>query len=230
MATAHALLYPGLDKPPTLHGLTASIPLSGRLGKNNVQIGMSFLSARYWDEQVMTLGVSRPLHSRMAAGLSLKSSGWNTVGLSHRSWDVNVGAICEVGWIHPEAYLRLAGVVENLRGFNLSSAGKKAGRSERAFTVGASLEMQGSFFYLDWEYVGGRSETRFGLDSGSGPGGGIRIRAGASAVSSPWGGKEVDAGLGHRRGRWHYDFSYTYPLEVTGLGGIHRFSLVYEAD
>ena len=230
IGTAHALLYPGLDEPPTLHGLTAALPLSGRLGKNRVQVGLSFLSARNWDEQVTALGLSRPLHPRMAVGLALRSSAWSTVGLSHRAWDMNVGATYEVGWVHPEAYLRLAGVMENLRGSNRSSSGKKAGRSQRKFTIGASLELQGSVFYLDWENVDDRFETRFGLDSGSGPGGDIRIRAGASAVSFPWAGKEVTAGLGHRSGRWNYDYAYAYPLEATGLGGIHRFSLAFEAD
>ena len=230
VVTSHALLYPGLNDAPTLHSTGVNYPVpSGPLMGWTWQVAMSFLNARHWEEQIALLGCSRQVHPRLATGVALQTNAWKTVGLSHRVWDLNLGGLYEVGWIHPEVYLRLSGVVGNLHRANLSSSGKKAGLSDRVLTLGANIEVQETFIYLDWGYSSGRGEMRVGMDSGVGPTGGLRLRLGAVALSSPREGKEIDVGLGHQYGPWRYDYSFTYPVEVTGLGGIHRFSLVYEA-
>ena len=52
-----------------------------------------------------------------------------------------------------------------------------------------------------------------------------RFRVGGSALGPGWSGKEVNVGLGQDWKQWHFDYAYTYPLRVSALGGMHRFSL-----
>ena len=97
VGTAHAQLYPGLDESPNLNVLGAVLPLGG----GSLQLGLSSLGVEDWREQVGLVGYGRALHQRFALGTSLRSSGWETRGLSHRVWSADLGATYKVGWIHP---------------------------------------------------------------------------------------------------------------------------------
>ena len=43
-----------------------------------------------------------------------------------------------------------------------------------------------------------------------------------------WEGRELDAGLGYGWKEWQFDYAYTYPLKLSGLGGTHWISLGFQ--
>ena len=91
--------------------------------------------------------------------------------------------------------------------------------------MAASLNSGGRQILLDVERRGGRTEVRGGYETTVISLADARFRVGGSALGPGWSGKEVNVGLGQDWKQWHFDYAYTYPLRVSALGGMHRFSL-----
>ena len=221
--TTHALLYPGLDQSPALNGLSVTAPLRG----GGFQLGLSFLGADGWREEVITLGYGRPLHERFALGGGLRTSAWKAGDLSHRAWHLDVGATWEVGFIHPWAYLRLALVAKGLNGANIAAGGQAAGKEKPTVVAAALLNLAGREVLLDIERRDGRTEFRAGFETRTVSLNGARFRMGGAAVGSGFDERELNVGLGHNYKQWHFDYAYSYPLHLSGYGGVHRFSVGY---
>lgn len=225
VGTTHALLYPGLRGTLSLNALSASVPVGG----GSAQVGLSTLDYPGWHEQIAVLGYGRALHPRVALGAAVRSSGWRTDGLSHRSWSVDVGGTYEVGWIHPKAYLRLGGAVSNLNAANISAGGYAAGETARGVSFGAALDAGPQTISLDAGRRNGRATVRLGYETRAVSLGGATFRLGANSLVTSRSAGEVDVGIGHIWKQWHMDYAYAYPLVLTGLGGMHRISLAYHA-
>ena len=223
VGTTHALLYPGLEETLSLNGLAVAAPV----GRGGIQLGLSTLNFPGWREQVGVLGYGRGVHPRFSVGGNLRSRGWKTTGLSHRSWSVDLGGIYEVGWIGSHAYLRLGWVLSNINRANDSEGGYAAGKTPRGMILAGSLQMGSQEILIDIERRGGVTEMRVGYEAKSHSLGGAAFRVGANSFSSDWEAGELNAGLGHSWKQWHLDYVYTYPLRVTGLGGMHGFSISY---
>ncbi|MBI2501959.1 MAG: hypothetical protein HYW07_01850 [Candidatus Latescibacteria bacterium] len=225
VGTTHVLLYPGLEDSPALNTLAASSPVGG----GALQLGVSGLSARDWQEQVAVVGYGRGVHPRVALGGDVRMGGWKTVGLSHRAWSADVGGVYEAGWIHPRLYLRLGLALRELTRANLAAGGQAAGRSPRVMALAACLSTREQRqLVVDVEMRGGRTLIRAGYETLVADLAGMRLRVGGSAFPGNWEGGEMSMGIGHNWRQWHFDFAYTYPLgPSSGLGGVHRLSLGY---
>jgi hypothetical protein len=221
VGTTHALLYPGLDESPTLNALAANFPLRG----GGAQVGLSVLGFEDWSEQVLVAGYGRPLHPRVSVGASIASRDWQVGRLSRRAWGLDLGGVYEAGWVLPRAYVRLALVLKNLNRPNLSAAGHGAGRTPVGVVAGASIEDAHQRILLDLERDGDYTRIRVGYENRPAGWGGTRFRLGADALFAPWENREMDVGLGHNWRQWHFDYAYSYPLRLEGLGGIHRVSI-----
>lgn len=222
--TTHALLYPGLDEgSPTLNGVAVAGPLQG----GGLQAGLSFLGAEGWREEVLTLGYGRALHERFALGGNLRTSAWKAGDLSHRIWSLDVGGTWEVGFVHPQAYLRLGWVAKGLNGANIAAGGQEAGGKERELVVAASLTFAGKEVLIDIARRDGRTEFRAGYETRTVSLNGARFRMGGTAIGSGFADRELNVGLGHDWKEWNFDYAYSYPLHLAGLGGVHRFSVGY---
>ena len=221
--TTHALLYPGLDDALNLSALAATI----QVGRGGVQTGLSLLDFTDWREQVGVVGYGRELHARLAVGGSLRSSSWKTEGLSHRSWSADLGGIYEVGWIHPQVYARLGVVASNINGANVSANGHTAGETSRGLIIAAAFTVEQQEILIDVERRGGQMEMRLGYETRSPSLYGAKFRMGMNSFSADWKVGELNAGIGHNWGPWQFDYAYTYPLQLTDLGGVHRFGLSY---
>lgn len=220
--TTHGVLHPGLDDLLSVHGLT----LAGPLEQGTLQMGLSFLSADGWQEDVIALGFSRVLHPRAALGARLRSSAWSADDLSRRVWALDLGGTYEVGYVHPQVYLRLAWLLTDTNGANLSSGGQAAGQIPRGFTIAAALKIAQRELLLDVERRDGQTELRAGYETSVLSLAGATFRGGGVFVTDAV--EEVDVGLGQDWREWHFDYAYTYPLRLSALGGMHRFSLKYQ--
>lgn len=223
VGTTHALLYPGLDGTLSLNALSAAVPLGG----GSAQVGLSTLDFSDWQEQIVAMGYGRPLHPRVAVGGTIRSSGWRTSGISHRSWSADVGATYELGWLHYNTYVRLGVAVRNITGANVSAGGYEAGETPRAFSVGAAVDVGNQGVLLDAERSGGFTTMRLGYETRAASLGGSTFRLGVNNPLTSASAGELDVGMGHTWNRWHIDYAYAYPLQLTGLGGVHRLSLAY---
>lgn len=221
--TTHALLYPGLDQSPALNGLSVAGPLRG----GGFQLGLSFLGADGWREEAIAVGYGRPLHERFAVGGGLRTSTWKAGDLAHRAWDLDVGATWEVGFVHPRAYLRLALVAKGLTGANMAAGGQAAGEQKPAVVAAAVLNWAGREVLLDIERHAGRTEFRVGYETRTVSLNGARFRMGGAAVGTGFDDRELNVGLGHNYKQWHFDYAYSYPLHLSGYGGVHWFSVGY---
>lgn len=217
----HSLLYPELEESPSLNVLSAARPL----GRGGLQVGLSALSAEDWREQVAIVGYGRALHPRVAVGGSLRTGSWETGDLSHRSWSLDLGGIYEVGWVHSRVYVRMALVAKNITRANISAGGRAAGQTPQSIVLATSVNLAHHQVLAEVERRGGRAEVRTGYESRA-PNN-VKFRLGASALASSWEEGELDVGIGYSWKRWHIDFAYSYPLQLTGLGGIHYLSLGY---
>jgi len=221
--TTHALLHPGLSESVSAHGLAFAGPIrSGAL-----QVGVSFLSANGWSEEVAALGFGQQLHPRVALGGVVRSSAWEAEDLSRRTWSVDMGGTYDVGYIHPRASLRLGILLKDLNRANTAAGGQAAGRTSRGLVVASSLMLEGRQVLVDVERRDGRTEVRGGYETGVISLAGARFRLGGSAAGPGWAGEKVNVGIGQDWKQWHFDYAYTYPLRVSALGGMHRFSLKY---
>ncbi len=221
--TTHALLYPQLEQSPVLNGLAVTGPLRG----GGFQLGFSFLGADGWREEVIALGYGRPLHQRFAVGGGWRTSAWQAGDLSHRAWQLDVGATWEVGFIQPRAYLRLALVAKGLNGANIAAGGQAAGKEKPAIVAAALLNWAGREVLLDLEHRDGRTEVRAGFETQTVSLNGARFRMGGAAVGAGFDDRVLNMGLGHNYKQWHFDYAYSYPLHLSGYGGVHRFSVGY---
>lgn len=221
--TTHALLYPGLEQSPALNGLAATGPLQG----GGFQLGLSFLGADGWREEVIAVGYGRPLHERFAVGGGLRTSAWKAGDLSHRAWHFDAGATWEVGFIHPRAYLRLALVAKGLNGVNIAAGGQAAGEEKPAVIAACLLNWAGREVLLDIERRAGRTEFRLGYETRTVSLNGARFRMGGAAGGAGFDDRALNVGLGHNYKQWHFDYAYSYPLHLSGYGGVHRFSIGY---
>lgn len=224
VSSTHARLYPGLDEGLSLSALSAVLPL----GRGAFQAGLSSLGFDEWREQVAVLGYGRQLHPRLGIGGSLRSQGWEASGLSRRTWSWDLGGVYEAGWIHPQVYLRLGVVGRNLNAANVAAGGQAAGRTPRLLVLAASLDWGTQTLLIDCERRGGRTQVRVGGESRAASLAGMVFRMGGSALVDEWEGRELDVGLGHTWRGWHFDYAYSYSLRLTGLGGIHWFSVGYQ--
>ena len=128
-------------------------------------------------------------------------------------------------WVLPRAYMRLALVLKNLNRPNVSAAGHGAGRTLVGIVAGASIEDAHQRILVDLERDGDYTRIRVGYENRPAGWGGTRFRLGADALFAPWENREMDVGLGHNWRQWHFDYAYSYPLRLEGLGGIHRVSI-----
>lgn len=221
--STHALLYPGLDRSPTLNGLAVAGPLKD----GGVQAGLSFLAADGWREEVLALGYGRALNDRLALGGGLRASAWKAGDLSHRAWSLDLGGTWEVGFVHPLVYLRVGLAARGLNGANFAAGGQAAGEEPRSVVLAASISMAGRELLIDLERRDGRSELRAGYETRTVSLNGARFRVGGAALGSNLADGELNVGLGHDWKDWNFDYAYSYPLQVTGMGGTHRFSVGY---
>ena len=219
--TTHVLLYPGLEESPSLNGLAANFPLRG----GGAQVGISVLGFEDWSEQVLVIGYGRPLHPRASIGASIASKGWQIGRLSRRIIGLDLGALYEVGWVLPRAYMRLALVLKNLSRPNLSAAGHEAGRTALEAVAGISIEGETQRGLLDLAREGYYNRIKVGYETRPDGWGGLELRLGAEALLGPWENREMDVGWGHNWQEWHFDYAYSYPMQLEGLGGIHRVSI-----
>lgn len=223
VGTTHALLYPGLDNGPNLSALAATMPL----GPGGLQLGLSALNAEDWQEIVGAVAYGVAFSPRWAVGVTLRSSGWKTSGLSHRMWDIDMGGIYEVGWILPQVYLRLALVSSNILRANEAASGRGAGQGFRGIALAASIEVGQQQVLLEVERKNGQIEMRGGYETKVASLGPTRFRFGGRFTAVEVEAADLDVGFGYSLGSWQIDYAYTYPLWLTGLGGIHQISLVY---
>ena len=105
---------------------------------------------------------------RWAVGVTLRSSGWKTSGLSHRMWDIDMGGIYEVGWILPQVYLRLALVSSNILRANEAASGHGAGQGFQGIALAASIEVAQQQVLLEVERKNGQIEMRGGYETAGG--------------------------------------------------------------
>lgn len=223
ISSSHALLYPGLDQALVLNSLAAAVPVGG----GALQMGLSTLDFTDWRERVGVLAYGRALHPRVSLGGAIRSSGWSTTGLSHRTWDADVGATYEVGWLHRGVYLRLAGVVANITRANISSGGYDAGQTGRQVVLAAALQVERQEIYVDLQRRDGLTRVRVGYETRAATLGGLHLRLGTTALSDSWDLSDVGLGFGHNWKQWYLDYAYTYPLQLTELGGMHRLGFGY---
>ena len=221
--TTHALLYPGLDQSPSLNGLAAAGPLKG----GGLQAGFSLLNAEGWREEVAILGYGRALHPRLTMGGSLRSSAWSAGDLSRRVWSLDLGGTYEVGFVHPRVYVRLALIAKDLNRANIAVGGQAAGETPRGLVMATSVTMGEQQVLIDIERRDRRTEIRAGYETRSISLGGARVRVGGSALGPGRSGKELTTGIGHNWKQWYFDYAYTYPLQLSRLGGMYRLSLGY---
>jgi len=222
--TTHVLLYPGLEDSPSLNALALVAPVVG----GGLQVGFSALGALDWDEQVGVVGYGRPVHPRLALGMDLRSGGWQTTGLSHRSWSIDLGGIYEAGWVNARHYLRLGWMIRDWWRSSQAAGGQGGAKPPRAFTLGVGLGGEAQQVLVDVERRAGRTQLRAGYESAVLGMAGLSLRLGGSTLNLDWMGGELGGGVGYRWGGWRFDFSYTYPLGPSGaFGGVHRVSLGY---
>ncbi|MEE2659870.1 MAG: hypothetical protein VX733_15285 [Candidatus Latescibacterota bacterium] len=219
----HTVLYPGLNDAITLSSLAAS----GRLAGGNAQLGLSSLNGLGWEERVYLVGYGRPVHPRVALGANVRSVGWDAGSLSQRAVDVDIGAIYEAGWVRPDLYLRFAAVAGNLTVGNISAEGHSGGDVSRGWVLAMTATSGPHTVLADVDRRRGRSEIRVGLETRGYYTPGLTARLGASAVSAGWQGKELNAGFGYRWASLQFDYAYSYPIELSGLGGVHRMGFTY---
>ena len=222
---AHAQLYPGLGEGVSLSALSTVVPVA----RGSLQLAASYLGAEDWQESVFVGGYGWAVTSRMGVGASLHSSGWETTGLSHRSWSVDLGGTCDVGRLPPGGHLRLALVLGNLARPRLAAGNLAGGRTSRRYALGASLDTGGRMVVADVAHVDGAVELSAGCETRVADFGGAVMRFGGRAVSSQWRSAEVDVGLGHRWREWQLDYAYTYPLALSRFGGIHWVTFGYRS-
>jgi hypothetical protein len=223
VSSSHALLYSGLEDSPSLNALAVVAPVAG----GGLHLAFSALGGKDWNEEVVVVGYGRALHRRLAAGIGASSLGWRTTGRSQRKVSVDVGMVYEVGWVHPQAYVQVAGVAKNLNRANVAAGGQAAGRMPRILALGVGVLVAGQRILLDVERRDGRTEIRTGYEVRAASLWGTRFRFGGRVAASEWQGREMDVGFGHGWQQWQVDYAYTYPLQLEGLGGIHRISLGY---
>ena len=56
---------------------------------------------------------------------------------------------------------------------------------------------------------------------------GFMLRAGGSKIFEDEASGDINAGLGYKWNKTHFDYGYHIPLDLTETKGSHRFSLVY---
>lgn len=173
------------------------------------------------------MGYAQAIHPRVALGVTIRSSAWEATGLSRRSWGLDVGGTYNVGYIHPRASLRLAMMLKDVNRANTAAGGQAAGKTSRALVLAAALNYETQQILIDVERWDGWTEVRGGYETSVISLGGSRFRIGGSAMGPNWAGEKVNVGIGQDWKKWHFDYAYTYPLRVSSLGGMHRFSLKY---
>ena len=223
VGSTHALLYPALERSPMLNGLAVAGPLQN----GGFQAGLSFLGADGWREEVIALGYGRALNDRLALGGGLRTSAWKAGDLSHRAWSMDLGGTWEVGFVHPLAYMRVGVAARGLNSANFAIGGQAAGEEPRSVVLAAAIIMAGKELLIDLERNDGRSVLRLGYETRTVSLSGARFRVGGTALGSNLGGGDLRVGLGHDWKDWNFDYAYSIPVQVTGMGGIHRVSVGY---
>jgi len=220
----HGRLFPGLNDDISLSVLSIAVPMMG----GGLQAGLSSLGSEDWQELVVALGYARPVNRRADVGATVRSEGWETIGLSHRSWSLDVGAVYEVGWVLPQVHLQLSAVA-SLAPPNLA-AGGQGGRKARRGALGARFDFGQQVLLVEVERQGGATELRAGYEATAPQPGSPCLRLGARGFSVDWQVAELDAGFGCRWRQWQFDYAYLHPLEPSSLNGSHWITLGYRPE
>ena len=93
--------------------------------------------------------------------------------------------------------------------------------------LAASIGMAGKEVLIDIERRDGRTEFRAGYETRTVSLNGARFRMGGTAIGSGFADRELNVGLGHDWKQWNFDYAYSYPLHLSGMGGVHRLSIGY---
>lgn len=224
VGVTHARLYPGLEEALALSAVEFSMPLAS----GSLQAGYSDFGFSDWRERVLLLGYGRNAHERVGLGAMLRSEGWDAGALSHRGWRIDLGGTYEVGWVTRAAYVRLAAVLENIGGVNMAAGQQASGDTPRRLVLGASVSGDWHSLLADLDHDAEETAVRFGYEARTPSVSNTDLRVGGMLRLDEWRLVELDAGLGYGADGWRLDYAFSYPLQLTGLGGTHWISLGYE--
>ena len=224
-ALTHGRLFPGLNDDISLSALSLAVPLVG----GGLQAGLSSLGSTDWQELIVAVGYARPLHDRLAVGATVRSEGWETIGLSHRSWSLDMGAVYEVGWVLPQAHVQLSAVASLARP-NLAAGGQGAGRKARRGALGARFDFGQQVLLVEVERQGGWTELRAGYEATTPHPGAPCLRLGARGFSTDWQVTELDVGFGYGWRQLQFDYAYLHPIDLSAVNGSHWITLGYRPE
>jgi len=224
-ALTHGRIFPGLVDDIGLSALSLAAPLQG----GGLQAGVSSLGSQDWQELIVRLGYARTVNRRLDLGVTLRSEGWETAGLSQRSWSLDVGAMYEVGWVHRQAHLQLSAVASLTRP-NLAAGGQGGGRRARQGALGARFDFGQQILLLEVDRQGEWTELRAGYEATAPHPGSPCLRLGARGFSDDWRVSELDAGFGYGWRQWQFDYAYLHPIDLATVDGSHWITFGFRPE
>jgi hypothetical protein len=217
------------------------MPLGSKLG---LGLGYERIGSELMSENGAFLSLAYKLSQSFNLGLNAKYLFWS-VGdipadngradpLSNQSAG-NVGVDLGLMWKSPLKGAQFGLMVKNLNQPNVAygsvQGDSDAGKLPMDVHLGVAYRLNPSSLvsvqYVRRDVSGDEPDSRVVLGGETTLVEGLMLRAGGSKIFEEDATGDLNAGLGYRWNKLHFDYGYHIPLDLTETNGAHRFSFAY---
>jgi long-subunit fatty acid transport protein len=223
------------------HVVSYVMPLGSKLG---LGLGYERIGSELMSENGAFLSLAANLGQSFSLGLNAKYLFWSvgdipsdngrTDPLSNQSAG-NVGVDLGLMWKSPLKGAQFGLMLKNLNQPNVAYGSvpgdSEAGTLPMDLHVGVAYQLNPSSLvsvqYVRRDVSGDEPDSRLVLGGETALVEGLMLRAGGSKIFEEDATGDLNAGLGYRWNKLHFDYGYHIPLDLTETNGAHRFSFAY---
>lgn len=233
-----SLFYGGIEGDDLgQHVVSYVMPLGSKLG---LGLGYERIGSELMSENGAFLSLAYKMGQSLNIGLSAKYLFWsvgdipNNDPLSNQSAG-NVGVDLGLMWKSPLKGAQFGLMVKNLNQPNVAygsvQGDSEAGKLPMDLHVGVAYRLNASSLvsvqYVRRDVSGDAPDSRVVVGGETALVEGLMLRAGGSKIFEEDATGDLNAGLGYRWNKLHFDYGYHIPLDLTETNGAHRFSFAY---
>ena len=238
------LLFSGIDGD----NLGQHVVSYARPGKMSLGLGYERIGSDLMSENGAFLSLGFKLSPKLSLGLTAKYVFWSVGAipddavsgrpdpLSNQSQGA-IGADLGVLWKSPIRDARVGLLLKNALQPNVAKGnvkntdGSDAGDVPMDLHIGVATSVaEASMVSVQWvmrDLTGEETDQRLVVGGETKVAEGFMLRAGGSKIFEDEASGDINAGLGYKWNKTHFDYGYHIPLDLTETKGSHRFSLAY---
>jgi hypothetical protein len=223
------------------HVVSYVMPLGSKLG---LGLGYERIGSELMSENVAFLSLAYKMGQSFNLGLSAKYLFWSVGDIPADNGRAdplanqtagNVGVDLGLMWKSPLKGAQFGLMLKNLNQPNVAYGSvpgdSEAGTLPMDLHVGVAYQLNPSSLvsvqYVRRDVSGDEPDSRLVLGGETVLVEGLMLRAGGSKIFEEDATGDLNAGLGYRWNKLHFDYGYHIPLDLTETNGAHRFSFAY---